>query len=352
MSYEHGMSALNLEMPEKIPRTEYSAHFHWELVNKITGLAVDSQSSEEEKTDASRKFMKAWDYGLFWNINPYDKKFGNKRTKMGHAVYQQNGVDFSDKTEVFIEDPEDVYEVDFYETYGVRDQKQLIADFDQNYQKMVKEHSDMVNMTGIYTTCMSGLIEILGWDILLTAAGIDNRAFGEFMNRYAEWNMQYFEALAECESPVVMVHDDIVWTSGAFIAPDFYRTYVFPNLKKMLEPLHEKGKKVLFTSDGDYTQFVDDIAACHVHGFVMEPCTNMSYICEKYGKTHSIIGNVDTRILLSGSKADIESEVKRCIHLGKKCPGYFMAVGNHIPPNTPVDNCMYYQEFYEKYSRR
>lgn len=207
-------------------------------------------------------------------------------------------------------------------------------------------------MTGIYTTCMSGIIEILGWDMLLLAAGLDSKAFGEFINRNVEWNMQYYKALAACDSPIVMVHDDIVWTSGPFLSPDFYRTYIFPNYHKLFAPLFESGKKVLYTSDGTYTKFIDDIAACNVHGFVMEPTTDMAYICEKYGKTHVIVGNADTRILLSGSKDDIEEEVKRCINLGKNCPGYFMAVGNHIPSNTPVDNCLYYNDFFEKYRKR
>jgi hypothetical protein len=29
-----------------------------------------------------------------------------------------------------------------------------------------------------------------------------------------------------------------------------------------------------------------------------------------------------------------------------------MAVGNHIPSNTPVENALYYNEMYEKYSVR
>ena len=33
--------------------------------------------------------------------------------------------------------------------------------------------------------------------------------------------------------------------------------------------------------------------------------------------------------------------------IGKNCPGFFLAVGNHIPPNTPVDNAIYYNEVYE-----
>lgn len=352
MSYENGWSAINLEMPDKIPRTEYSADFHWDLVQKVTGIPVSSSSSEEIRIKASRKFIKEWDYGFFWNIIPFDDQFNGMHATMGHASYKQDAVDFSDDVHSFLEDPEDVYDFDFFETYGERNKDILVKAFNENYKKMITEHPDTVNMTGIYTTCMSGAIEILGWDMLLLAAGMDSRLFGEFMNRYTEWNLQYYQALTECSSPVVMMHDDLVWTSGAFVAPEFYRTYIFPNLKKLIQPLLESGKKVLFTSDGNFTQFIDDIADCHVHGFVMEPCTDMNYICEKYGKTHVIVGNADTRILLNGTKDDIEQEVKRCISLGKNCPGYFMAVGNHIPPNTPVDNCLYYNDFYEKYSRR
>ena len=98
--------------------------------------------------------------------------------------------------------------------------------------------------------------------------------------------------------------------------------------------------------------FIDDVAATGVHGFVMEPGTDMSYIAEKYGKTHSFIGNADTRIVLMGSREEIRSEVKRCMDIGKNCPGYFMAVGNHIPANTPVENALYYNEAYEELSRR
>ena len=84
----------------------------------------------------------------------------------------------------------------------------------------------------------------------------------------------------------------------------------------------------------------------------MEPTTDMRYIAEKYGKTHAFVGNADTRILLSGTKADIYNEVKRCMDIGKNCPGFFMAVGNHIPPNTPVENALYYNEVYEELSKR
>ena len=32
MSYVDGWSAINLEMPDRVPRTEYSADMHWDLI--------------------------------------------------------------------------------------------------------------------------------------------------------------------------------------------------------------------------------------------------------------------------------------------------------------------------------
>jgi uroporphyrinogen-III decarboxylase len=171
-------------------------------------------------------------------------------------------------------------------------------------------------------------------------------------NRYCSWIKQYFDALGEADVPVVMIHDDIVWTSGAIFKPDWYRTYIFPNFKKLFAPIVESGKKLIYTSDGTYREFFDDVIACGVHGLVLEPGNDMAYLAEKYGKTHVFIGDVDTRILLFGTKAKIREEVERSMAIGKKCSGYFLAVGNHIPPNTPVENALYYNQVYEELSRR
>jgi uroporphyrinogen-III decarboxylase len=51
--------------------------------------------------------------------------------------------------------------------------------------------------------------------------------------------------------------------------------------------------------------------------------------------------------LLTGTQEQIRAEVERCMRLGRNCPGFFMAVGNHIPPNTPVENALYYNQVYE-----
>ena len=55
-----------------------------------------------------------------------------------------------------------------------------------------------------------------------------------------------------------------------------------------------------------------------------------------------IVGNADCRVLTYGSREEIRAEVERCARLGRECPGYFFAVGNHIPVEVPLDNLLYY----------
>jgi len=352
MSYEDGWAAINLEMPERIPRTEYSVEGHWDLVTAVTGIEVGVDSPFELKARAGLALMRAWNFDLFWSALIFRFEFGETYTDMGHGEWAAGGVDRSDTVSCPFEDPEEVLSFDPWERLGAKDKTRLIRGFEAHYRANCEYHSFGVNMTGTYVTLISGFIDLFGWEMLLLAAGTDPQRFGELANRYASWMQQYFDALAESDVPVVMVHDDIVWSSGTIFRPSWYREYVFPNYKKYFAPLLDSGKKILFCSDGNFDRYVDDIAQTGVHGFVFEPMTDLSTIVEKYGQTHVIVGNADTRVLLSGTREKIRAEVERCIALGRGCPGFFMAVGNHIPANTPVESALYYNEVYEELSRR
>ena len=345
MSYEDGWAAINLEMPRRVPRTEYSAESHWDLVKRVTGIDVSWDSPEDLQSRASLEFMKAWDYSFFWST-PVGVDFGPWTTNMGHAVYAAGGTDWNDKVKCPFPSPEDVLAFDPVSSLPSPDERAIARRADERYSAACQSRPFGVNMTGLYHTCISGLIQLFGWDMLLLAAGIDPEGFGRLTNRYCDVVERYFRGMAASSVPVVMVHDDIVWTSGPFISPSWYREYVFPNYKRFFAPLIDSGKKIIYTSDGNYTMFLDDIVAAGVHGFCFEPLTDMAYFASKYGRTHAFIGNVDTRVLLSGPRDAIRAEVERCMAVGKGCPGFMLAVGNHIPPNTPVENALYYNELY------
>lgn len=352
MAYQDAYDAFTLKMPKKVPRVEYSVNLYWKLVQRVTGVDVSHNSSSEVKKEAIIKFEKAWDFGFYSSLDIQGQIFDGFHTKMGHAVYAEDGVDFNEEKSCPFANIEEVYNFEPFEQFGERDIEQLTKDFDKFNKRNMDEHPDQVVMTGIYVTMISGLLDLLGWDFLLIGLGEDPQKFGAVANRYADWILQYFEALAKSESEIVMIHDDIVWTSGAFANPNWYREFIFPNYEKLFDPLHKAKKKIIYISDGNFTEFIDDIATCGVDGFLMEPTTDMGYIAKKYGNTHSFVGNADCRILTYGTKEDIRKEVERCMNIGKEYPGFFLAVGNHIPSNVPIENALYYNECYEAMAYR
>lgn len=354
MSYHDGWAAMNLEMPPRVPRTEYSVQEHWPLISKVTGIELREGMPWAQYDRAAKIFMgpRFWNFDFFWHTHLGRAEFGKWATSMGHAQFAPGGTDFRNDAHSPFTTPEEVLAFDPMDKFGRKLHAELVARFQTSYKDRTAASPDGVTMTGTYITLISGLIDLFGWDMLLLAAGTDPEAFGALTNRYAAWVQQYFDALGDANVPVVMVHDDMVWTSGPFMHPDWYRQYVFPNYRKFFRPMIDSGKKIMFTSDGTYTMFLDDIVAAGATGVVMEPTTDMAYFASKYGKTHVFVGNADTRVLLSGTREEIKAEVERCMAIGKRCPGYFMAVGNHIPVNTPVDNAIYYNEMYEKLGKR
>ena len=353
MSYEDGWAALNLEMPARIPRTEYSAEQHWDLIHAVTGIDVGVDSPESLQQAPAIAFQRAWNYDLFWQTLINHREFGDVRTDMGHAEYMAGGVDRREIAASPFADPESVLAFDPWEAFGAIDRADTVRRFEDDYGASAHVRPFGVSMTGIYVTLSLRLHRPLRlgtaacWPPARTRCASETR---QPLRRRGCSNTSTPWRRPTCRSSWCMT----TWSGppAPIFRPAWYREYVFPNYKRYVQPLLESGKKVLFCSDGDFTAFVDDIAQAGFTGFVFEPLTDLRLVVERYGRTHVIVGNVDTRVLLFGDRSAIRAEVERCIDLGKECPGYFMAVGNHIPPNTPVENALYYNEVYEELSRR
>jgi hypothetical protein len=343
MSYERGWAALNLDMPDTIPHTEYCSNNA--LVHAVTGI--------DPRTDPSawKRFFEITDYDLFWSVND-GPAWQGRTTSMGHAEFVEDGSDFNTDVHCPFETAEDVLSFDPVAEYGLPDVDERAKLFEERWTKSQADNPTGVFTGGYYKTMFSACIAAFGWDMFLGSAALDTERFGRVLEGFFRISRANFEAWAKTSAPVFICHDDIVWTSGPVFRPDWYREHIFPRYRELWGLLKDAGKIVLYCSDGNFDVFVDDIADAGADGFIFEPLTALEPIVEKYGKTKVIVGNVDCRALTFGSKADVKAEVDRCIALGRDCPGYFIAVGNHIPANVPVENGLYYLDLIREVGRR
>jgi len=352
VSYDIGMKIVDLEMTDRVGRTEYCDHPA--LVQHVTGR--DARSDDPKESQKAWQEFRRWanfDFLWFHNAGPTAWRNLGRTTDMGHAVYAQDGTDFRDTTTCPFKTPEEALNFDAADEYGLPDIDQRAKYYQKLHQNLQKANPTMVVPGGYYPTLISGCIASFGWEICFQAVGTDPVRFGEYvLEGFFRLTLANVRTWANAGIKVFIQHDDIVWSAGAIFQPDWYRRYVFPRYLRLWQPLKENGIKILYCSDGKFTEFIDDIAQAEAHGFIFEPLTSLELIGEEYGQTHVIIGNADRRAPTFGTKEDIEKKVKRCLNVGKPCPGFIMAVGNHVPANIPLDKALYYFEFMDRHARR
>jgi len=339
MSYEIGIQTLRLEPTERLAHTEYCSNYG--LVRAITGVDPQSDGS------AWQTFYDAWDIDLLWVTNDGPVSWGKRGrvTDMGHAEFLEGGIDRRDTIYCPFQNVEEVLAFDAVEEYGLPNDAELIAYYEQAYRNSQSNHPEQVYPGGYYKTIVSGLIQTFGWEMLLEATA-DHQRFDQVIEGFFQLSLHHYRAQAKASIEVFICHDDMVWTQGPFMHPDFYRRSIFPRYQKLWEVLHQAGKTILYCSDGTWTEFVDDIADAGADGFIFEPTTSLDYIVDRYGKTHIIVGSkVDYRTLTFGTYGAIQAEIDDTLALAKDCPGFVFAVGNHISSNVPIDNALFYFDY-------
>ena len=344
MSYERGIQAIRLQMPDRIPHTEYISHR--EFVKKLTGF---DPLDPEQADMADREMVRRLDFDLVWiSCEP---PVQGRMTNMGHAHWYDSEWK-PDHIQCPFNDEEDAFRFDAVEEYGVMEHGELVKWLQAAHNDHKRRYPTAVCPGGHYNTIVSACIRTFGWDMFLRTAALDYERFDRVLESMFQFSMAHFRAWAETDIETFICHDDMVWTQGAIFHPNWYRRYVFPRYARLWAPLREKGIKLLFCSDGNFTEFVDDLAQAGADGFIFEPLTDLAVIAERYGKTKAIVGNVDCRILTFGTRDQIVAEVKRCADIGRDLPGYFFAIGNHIPRNIPIENVELYFELIDELGRR
>jgi hypothetical protein len=335
MSYEIGLKALRLQPTPRLAHTEYCSNAA--LKRAVTGLSDDDPDQEAE-------FVRLWEYDFIWATDdgpePWEER--GRTTDMGHGEFLEGGVDLRQPTRCPFRTVQEALSFDAVAEYGLVDSDRLVDYCEHKYRQALARFPGQVYTGGIYRTLFSGAIAIFGWEMLLEAAAYRGR-FAKVLDSIFAQSMHHFRAWAHTSIDAFMCHYYMVWSQGPFMHPDFYRAEVFPRYQALWRVLREAGKIVVFTSDGDWSMFVDDVVQAGAHALCFEPMLPLEPVVERYGQTHCLISSkVDARTLTFGGPTEIRAEVDASLALARRCRGPMLAVGNHIPSNVPVENAQFY----------
>ena len=354
MSRQIGMDVICCRQTKRPAHVEYSMEYHDSLIRGLMGNDTGTRSSSGDASDdaiipphALRRFYDAWDYDFLWGTHDgfVDWTKAGRCTDMGHAVYAGGGSDQRAAGRCPFLEPEEVWAFDPIKEYGLTPFDELVCGYEKDFQQRQAAYTNQVCTGGYYKSVVSGAIQAFGWDMLLLAAA-DQAKFARVLERFGEYTLHHVRAWAATSAPVFIQHDDIVWTSGPFVHPGFYREVIFAIYRQLWKPLKAAGKKIIFCSDGTVDMFLEDIAACGADGFIFEPSNDFERVVKTLGGRYMLAGSkVDCRTLTFGTWEQVRSEIDATLALTRGVPGYMFAVGNHIPANVSDERCKQFMEY-------
>jgi hypothetical protein len=339
MSRQVAVDTIHLKSVPRLAHTDYSVEYHRDYLSARTGLPVSH-------SEFRRRSYDFWGMDLCWST--HDGLYGfdrGRQTNMGHAAYASDGSDKVDASDCPFTTEEEIWAFDAVKEYGLPSRKEQIVQYEQSVQANRTNLPDQLVTGGYYKTIVSGAIQSFGWDMLLTALS-DRRRMERVLDSFFRRTLFHMECWAATSIEVVIQHDDFVWTSGAFMNPEIYRNVIIPRYAELWKPLHAAGKKVLFCSDGDFTQFAEDIVRAGADGLIFEPCNDFGWMVERFGGSIALVGSfVDCRDMTFNGWDSVQRSMDRTFELAARHRGLIFAVGNHIPPNVPdemMDNYIDY----------
>jgi len=161
--------------------------------------------------------------------------------------------------------------------------------------------------------------------------------------------VNYIHLTAHTESaPAVIIYSDIAYKNGLLIGRDMLGEMgFFDEMAQICHTSHERGVKVIFHSDGNIMEILDDVAAAGIDGLnPIEKAAGMDvFELRRKHPELTLVGGVDvTHLLREASHRDIRKETRSIIDEtgseGHLLIGSSTEAGNDIP----LDNYLVFHD--------
>lgn len=198
-----------------------------------------------------------------------------------------------------------------------------------------------------YGTLITRATIEFGWEPFLMASALDPKRFGEILDRFGEASLAVATGWAETDvTELIVIHDDVAGTRGLLLSPEFLRQYVFPWYGRIFAAIHDRGRKVLYISDGNYAPALDDLLALDPDGLYVESSSmDPGAFMRRAGRDKLYLIKTNNRTVDFGTPEQIREELLTLRRLHQEFPGMMIYRGGGSPP---AKNAEAFESYYRK----
>lgn len=242
------------------------------------------------------------------------------------------------------EDPNDRRR--FIDSFAVPDQYNL----EKPFFEQIDNYKDDFCIFGNICEARETVWRVLGMEKEFTAIVDCPDELKRFALRAAEFNIELGKRQLENENiEGIIVYGDIGYANGLMMSPGSWKEIYYPSLKKICSELKKYNKPVIYHTDGNYLEVLEDLIEIGfdaLHPNEAKAGIDVVKLRQKYNNRIAYLGNIDAANVLSGSKEDIKRELIYKLRAANN--GGYMPGGDDIPPSVSPENYDYYINLLKK----
>ncbi|MDD2961939.1 MAG: uroporphyrinogen decarboxylase family protein [Muribaculaceae bacterium] len=198
-----------------------------------------------------------------------------------------------------------------------------------------------------YGGCGYGVFEsaqdLVGYENLCIMQFVDPDLFRDLFAKIGDLYVTLWTKMVKEYSDIFVffrMGDDLGHRTSTMLAPEIIKTHILPQHKKVVDIVHEGGKKFLLHSCGNIFSVMPDIIEMGIDAKHSNEDQIASYDewIKKYNSQIGLFGGFDVNILSLGDYQSVyEKVVKDGTYFRGIAKGYGLGSGNSIPEYVSVD---------------
>ncbi len=139
----------------------------------------------------------------------------------------------------------------------------------------------------------------MGFEDALLSMYTEPEALAALISAYVDFRIRCIDKVAEFYRPdIISLHDDYGTQTSLFMAPDMWRSFFKPSLKRIVDAIHAHGIIAVLHCCGKVDPLIGDFVELGIDVWEsVQPCCDLKSIYAQYGKQISFMPAMDLQRL-------------------------------------------------------